>query len=157
MLISISALVLHWESGSCGAGFTRHQLDAFVRSQPALRRAIVNPNLLLTDSPTRTTAPPAPYIASSRAWDPQRSAFICYLCQSAYNSLHGLNQHLASPRHTGPAIKTYKCPNPECSREYATLSALVQHIEAGSCGANRFRLVQGAMDALMRGTRALTL
>ncbi|KAL8279573.1 hypothetical protein RQP46_008135 [Phenoliferia psychrophenolica] len=155
-LISLSALILHWESGKCGSGFNRRQLDAYVRSNATLSRALVNPNVrLLTNS---TNAPPlAPYIATNRAWDPQRQAFIFYLCDTTFQSLPGLNQHLASPRHSGPTIKTYKCPHKTCGREAVTLSALWQHIESGNCGIDRFRLYQGAMAALMSGTRALTL
>ncbi|KAM0753274.1 hypothetical protein T439DRAFT_333138 [Meredithblackwellia eburnea MCA 4105] len=154
MFISRAALVLHWESSTCKSGMTRQALDAHIRSHEA-GRAVLNPRLLLTDStnqPATTT-----YRATERAWNHEAQAYECYFCHSLFNSLAGLNQHLASPKHSGSAIKTYRCPNLDCRRELSTLSGLVQHIELGSCGVQRFDQVKNAMDALVRGARSLTI
>lgn len=83
--------------------------------------------------------------------------FEYYFCPRTFGSLAALNQHLASPKHSGPDVKAYKYPKRDCGKECMTLCALVQHIEGGSCGVRRIAAVDHAMEQLMRGTRSLAL
>jgi hypothetical protein len=97
-------------------------------------------------------ANPVVYQATQRAWNSYRGAYECFLCYDGFSSLHGLNQHLNSPRHQQ---SIYHCPNPECAgRDFTTLAALVSHLESGSC---RYIHFQSALDGLQQGMRALKL
>ncbi|KAM0750847.1 hypothetical protein T439DRAFT_314239 [Meredithblackwellia eburnea MCA 4105] len=145
-------LISHWESSSCSSGMTRQRLDAYIRTQDA-SRAITNPRYMITNS-DQDTAITTPYIASQQSWNAQKRKYECYFCHKLFNHLPQLNQHLASPKHTGN--KLYRCPQPSCYREFSVLSGLAQHIENGRCGVQKFQQVQNAMQALTRGPLALT-
>ncbi|CAE6449569.1 unnamed protein product [Rhizoctonia solani] len=142
--ISRSALLLHFEGGSCRSGLTRKALNRLVAERDK-SNFITNPNRLITDT-TETWA-------TSRAWN--GSAYECYFCHKGFRSLAHLNQHLASPAHEQAL---YHCPKlgHHCQARFKTLSGLCQHIEDGSCGVMRFKVVQDNMDNLVRGMHRLT-
>ena len=115
---------MHLESGVCPSGVDRQKINRYCRE--------VDPNHVFTTKQIGwhdTNA--ATDIATSAAWD--GSWYRCYLCQSGFDTLRGLNQHLGSPAHQQ---KTYYCPR--CRKEYVSLSGLVNHLESESCGPFRF-------------------
>jgi len=148
--VSASALTLHLEAGTCNSGIDRHMINRYVvehdHSNLITRKMITGGSNDIYNPPT--------YIASDRAWNGM--AYECYLCHRDFRTLVSLNAHLASPRHSSPAQKLYKCPNGGCANEFNTLSGLVQHIERGSCGVRRFAAVQTAIDGLTNGFKTLT-
>ena len=94
------------------------------------------------------------YVATERSWN--GSAYECVLCHRAYARLPDLNRHLASAAHDE---KLFRCPRASdgCGPRFGTVSALVQHVETGSCGVRRFqRQLAGVMDELTNGMRLLT-
>ncbi|TEB38620.1 hypothetical protein FA13DRAFT_1724539 [Coprinellus micaceus] len=145
--VSQSALILHFEAGSCRSGINRTAVNRFVRENDR-QGIITNPSRLITGpSSTETT-----YYATSAAWNGH--AYECYLCHGEYRSLTALNQHLASPRHQD---RIYFCPLSSCRETFSTLSGLCQHIESERCGVLRFRPVRDALDGLVSGMRRITV
>ncbi|GAA5900495.1 hypothetical protein JCM6882_001261 [Rhodosporidiobolus microsporus] len=163
--VSRSAAILHLEAGRCPSGLTRAKIDYFVQ-QLDRSRLITSGSQKLLPAPESRSVSSTTYIATERSWDPNEGAYRCFLCSSSsrlFNSLHGLNQHLLSPKHTyssdtfSGGDKLYKCPNVRCGRKFATLSGLVQHGESDSCGVMRVPVVQRTLDDVMGGMRMLTL
>ncbi|KDN50975.1 hypothetical protein RSAG8_00604, partial [Rhizoctonia solani AG-8 WAC10335] len=142
--ISKSALLLHFEGGSCKSGLTRQSLNRLIAERDR-SNFITNPNRLITGT-TETWA-------TQRAWNGY--AYECYFCHKEFRSLPQLNQHLASPVHEQPL---YRCPQlgHGCQAQFRAASALCQHIENGSCGVARFKVVQDSMNNLIRGVNRLT-
>ncbi|BGP13096.1 hypothetical protein JCM10213_000901 [Rhodosporidiobolus nylandii] len=163
--IDRGAAVLHLEAGSCPSGATRAKIDYFVR-QLDQRRFITNPERGLLPGPeSEPNMQQTRWVATERSWDPQAGRYRCFLCQNLFGTLHALNQHLLSPRHSYSASsstyarseKLYKCPNGKCARAFATLSGLVQHAESYACGVLRVRGVESTLDGVLGGMRALAL
>ncbi|KAI0049136.1 hypothetical protein FA95DRAFT_1588426 [Auriscalpium vulgare] len=147
--VTVSALTQHFESGTCASGLTRAQLNAEV-VRADRNNYVTNPQRLL-GGPQGYEAPlAATGCATVLAFN--GAAFECFLCHATFGSLHGLNSHLASPRHDE---RIYRCPNALCGGEYSVLSGLCQHVERGNCGVRRFREVQSVMDGLASGARLL--
>lgn len=151
--ISISALVMHAESGACCAGLTRKQVDDFVVRADRKHRIITNPNRLLTDASGTCWIPPdEEYQATSRSWN--GSGYECFLCGNEFRTLTGLNRHLSSPRH---AADIYRCPMIACGMEFSTLSALIQHAEWGSCGVGRNQQVKSVLNGMPNNMKRIAL
>ncbi|KAG6811273.1 hypothetical protein H0H92_008267 [Tricholoma furcatifolium] len=139
-------MLLHLEAGTCVSGVTRRIVDNTVRewdrnnliTDP--RRMIAGPSSSFSNTLDTTTT----YYATAAAWNGSR--YECYLCHSGFTTLHGLNQHLASPRHQQGV---YVCPQATCRASFKTLSGLCQHVESERCGVHRFREVRGAMDVIV--------
>jgi len=150
--VSHAALVLHFESGTCPSKMTREQLNRLV-VRADTNNYITNPARLLT-GPQGHYSPPAP----TRTWATERSwnvwAYQCFLCNSTFETLARLNQHLQSPRHEE---KIYRCPKSDCSMQFVALSGLCQHVEGGSCGVWMFRPVRDVMENLTRSFNTLTM
>lgn len=150
--ISISALVLHAESGTCPAGITRKQVNDFVVRNDR-KNLITNPKRLLKDGSGSCYAPSEPeYRATVRSWN--GSGYECYLCNREFSTLQALNVHLSSPKH---AASIYRCPLSTCETEYSVLSALIQHVEWGNCGVRRNRQVENFMHDLTNKMKRITL
>ena len=150
--VSISALMLHFEAGTCPSGMTRSELNRIV-ARADHKNVITNPSRLISgpDGPTPPTVTKT--WATERSWN--GSAYECFLCHATFRSLMALNTHLNSPRHQE---KIYRCPNrTTCGVEFRTLSALTQHVEAEKCGVHRFKEVQDALDSLISGVRRIAL
>ncbi|KIP01430.1 hypothetical protein PHLGIDRAFT_123352 [Phlebiopsis gigantea 11061_1 CR5-6] len=84
----------------------------------------------------------------------QRLAYELY--HRELRLLSALNAHLRSPAY---AERVYDCPSVfvGCGVQFTTLSGLMQHVESGSCGVQRFqRQVDSPMDTLTSGMRRLT-
>ncbi|EUC57773.1 C2H2 type zinc-finger protein [Rhizoctonia solani AG-3 Rhs1AP] len=142
--VSKSALLLHFEGGGCKSGLTRQSLNRLIAERDR-SNFITNPNRLITGT-TETWA-------TQRAWN--GSSYECYFCHKGFLSLPQLNQHLASPAHEQAL---YHCPQlgHGCQSQFRTLSGLCQHIENGSCGVARFKVVQDSMAKLIGGMNRLT-
>ncbi|KAH7343793.1 hypothetical protein B0J17DRAFT_643954 [Rhizoctonia solani] len=142
--VSRSALLLHFEGGGCRSGLTRNKLNRLIAERDQFN-FVTNPNRLITGT-TETWA-------TEHAWNGY--SYECYFCHRGFKSLAQLNQHLASPAHEQAL---YHCPKlgHGCQAQFKTLSGLCQHIEGGSCGVMRFKVVQDNMDNLVRGMNRLT-
>jgi len=142
--VSMSALMLHFEAGTCPSGMTRSELNHIVVRSDR-HNVITNPARLIGgpdgDAPPTVTET----WATDLSWN--GSAYECFLCHAMFRSLMSLNSHLQSPRHED---RIYRCPNrTTCGIEFSVLSALTQHVESGKCGANRFKEVQNALDSVI--------
>ena len=142
--VSMSALILHAESGTCPSGVTRKIINDHM-ARIDTQNAITNPARMITG------ASEPEYWATERSWNGY--GYACCLCNAEFQTLSSLNQHLKSPRHLQPF---YHCPKRTCNLQFTVLSALCQHVERGSCGARETRLVQDAVEHLRRGMRTLT-
>jgi hypothetical protein len=54
----------------------------------------------------------------------------CPLCSKTFRTVVGLTSHMNSPVHDPDA---FKCPKPECGRQFTVVSGLIHHLESGSC------------------------
>ncbi|KAI0249119.1 hypothetical protein BJV78DRAFT_1103694, partial [Lactifluus subvellereus] len=138
---SPARLVLHFESGTCPSGMTREELNRLV-VRADRNNVITNPARLLGGPSGYEPPPSAKVWATDRSWNGE--AYECFLCNSTFRTLAGLNQHLQSPFHER---KIYRCPKPDCNIQFAALSALCQHVEGGSCGVRMFRQVRDIMES----------
>ncbi|KAJ5259520.1 zinc finger protein [Penicillium angulare] len=67
-------------------------------------------------------------------------AWECYVCRREFNTPGALSQHVNSPVH---AQKAYHCPNRAlCTKQFATLASLFNHLESETCNYMRFEEVQ---------------
>jgi hypothetical protein len=148
--ISVAALTLHFESGTCRSGMTHEELDRRV-VRADRNHDITNPDRLIC-GPEGYEPPTTTSWATERSFNGK--VYECFVCHSTFTTLTGLNQHLQSPVHRE---KIYRCPKEDCRIEFKTLSALCQHVEGGSCGVRVFRQVQDVMDRLTRGFNMLTV
>ncbi|ORY57699.1 hypothetical protein BCR35DRAFT_296003 [Leucosporidium creatinivorum] len=146
---SIADAVLHLEAGTCSSGMDRRKVDRYVLSHDRTN-IITNPNQRLIGY-TQDNSPPPRYHATSEAWSHRYQAYYCVLCPPAPNprlfkNTSALNQHLNSSKHVyanqGNADKLYRCPNRDCGHQFALFSALVQHLERGSCFQQLYRVQQ---------------
>ena len=124
-----AGLCLHLESGTCASSsIDRQRINRWVQRMDKRRRLIKKARGLHADRQD------CPEIATSTSWD--GDWYRCRLCGKGFSSLRVLNRHLASPFHEQ---KIYHCPRErECQRIYTTLSGLVNHLEAESCGPSLF-------------------
>ena len=56
--------------------------------------------------------------------------YACPICLKTFRTVHQLTGHMNSPVHDPDA---FKCPKPDCGRQFALVSGLIQHLESGSC------------------------
>ncbi|KAL8650464.1 MAG: hypothetical protein Q9210_003805 [Variospora velana] len=95
--------------------------------------------------------------------------YRCNMCKREFAHLNDAEQHLASLAHN-PLIRLKCIASPACSAKFTSLSALISHLESGSCRAGRDRpktqwlveqdgqaklITLGAMDPTM-SSRAVT-
>jgi len=150
--VSMSALVLHFEAGTCPSGMTRTELNRMV-VRADRNNAITNPSRLIKGPDGYAPSTVTNSWATERSWN--GVAYECFLCHGTFGSLKALNAHLQSPRHQD---RIYRCPNrTTCGVEFRVLSSLTQHVESGKCGVNRFKEVQNALDSLVRGVKRVTM
>ncbi|QRV87649.1 C2H2 zinc finger [Ceratobasidium sp. AG-Ba] len=139
-------LVLHLETNTCVSGITRQSIN---RTVARLDRGglITNPNRMITGTTES-------YQATQRSWNGYN--YECYLCHKEFGTLPGLNQHLASPVHEQ---NIYHCPKlgTGCNLQFRSLGHLFQHVENGSCGVRRFKVVRDGIDGIMHGMRRIAL
>ncbi|KAH8108823.1 hypothetical protein DFH11DRAFT_1843359 [Phellopilus nigrolimitatus] len=150
--VSVSALILHAESGRCPSGITRQAVDAFV-AQMDRQNVITNPARMIGE-PGDYGAPAETRYLVSHATTWNGDAYECFLCNNEFATLLSLDRHLRSPRHRE---RIYRCPGPGCGLEYSALSALCQHVERGGCGIKTNRQVQDIMDRLTSGMMAIAI
>lgn len=72
-------------------------------------------------------------LANEDTWNSDVQAYVCPTanCEREFQKLRDLNQHLHSQVHVVDH-NTFHCP--KCKCHYAVISALIQHLEGGSCG-----------------------
>ncbi|TEB29282.1 hypothetical protein FA13DRAFT_671935 [Coprinellus micaceus] len=56
--------------------------------------------------------------------------YACPICCKTFRTVVRLTHHMNSPVHDPDA---FKCPKPECGRQFALVSGLIQHLESGTC------------------------
>ncbi|KAI1086839.1 hypothetical protein F5B19DRAFT_497961 [Rostrohypoxylon terebratum] len=129
-----TALSHHMESGACpGAPFmNRNHIYHMVLAKDPYQ---------LISKPWNGTFP---QLATASAWN--GLAFECYLCRRPFGRLQALNQHLDSSVHR-PNL--YHCPlTQDCGREFASLAAVMNHLESETCGYTKFENVQRTIQSL---------
>lgn len=152
--MSSSALIQHFESGTCPSRLTRAMVDRYV-AEVDRGGVITDPARLIRGPDGSVEAPTTRYWASEQSWN--GSAYECYVCHHEFNALAHLNQHLSSGTHDS---STYRCPTAYggCGTQFTRLSGLCQHVESGQCGVSRFRRsIDNMIDRGLRtGMRAIT-
>ncbi|ORY57700.1 hypothetical protein BCR35DRAFT_335283 [Leucosporidium creatinivorum] len=143
MFGSLGDATLHLEAGTCSSGMDRMGVDRFVVGHDRTS-VVTNPQAQrLIGYINNSNAPPPPqHQVTSDAWSPADQAFFCVLCPPRprprlFKTANALNQHLNSSVHVYSnqdyADKLYRCPSQECRQQFALFSALVSHLERGSC------------------------
>jgi hypothetical protein len=139
-----TGLVHHLERGSCTkAPLSRDKLYQVVCQRDP--NGIISKKLL-------TWSGTISYEATEKAWNHRVGAYECYLCHRPFGKLASLNQHLSSPTHQQ---KLYHCPDASCKKEFATLAAMVNHLESESCGCMRFEAVQRKVQHIVDPRRMI--
>ncbi|WXC65157.1 hypothetical protein SNK03_010965 [Fusarium graminearum] len=141
-----TGLSCHLERGSCPrVPMNRKKLYKYVRNRdPA--GVIVNKRLEWHGERTYEINP-------RLAWNHWAKTYECYLCHKLHSSLHGLKLHLESPKHQQ---KLYHCLNPTCRKEFATLAALINHLESESCKILRFQQAQRGISSIVDPNRMIS-
>lgn len=135
--ISRSALMLHFEAGSCQSGINRRVIYDRVLDK--------DHHNVITDPERLGHHDGVPLIATERSWNGR--AYECYRCHTQSRSLTSLNSHLAS-RHQK---KVYRCPS--CHAHFVCLSGLCQHIESERCESEEYRdQIDDLLDEVVRLT-----
>ncbi|KAF7436151.1 hypothetical protein PC9H_002977 [Pleurotus ostreatus] len=147
--ISLAAVALHLEAGSCTSGMDRYALDRLIQKYDK-NHLITDPSRLISNGDSTTTR----YYATEMAYNEYYDDYECYLCDQTFRSLSGLNQHLGSAKHQQ---EVYICRFTSCGLRFRALSALCQHIESGKCGALRGTPYKSVMGGLMDGMKRLTV
>lgn len=72
-------------------------------------------------------------LADGGAYNRSAGAYVCLIddCPRQFRKLGHLNQHLKSQVHQADP-DTFRCPG--CQSKFSVVSALIQHLESGSCG-----------------------
>jgi C2H2-type zinc finger len=145
-----SALMQHFDSGSCPSRVNRHVVNRIVVRLDR-NNIITNPAHLITAEGGYDAPHPSLTYATERSYN--GSSYECFLCHREFHKLDSLNAHLQSPVHED---NIYRCPNHDgCKAKFSTMSALCQHAESDKCGVRRFRYVRNAMDSLLGVMHAL--
>ncbi|KAF8545049.1 hypothetical protein BDD12DRAFT_771577 [Trichophaea hybrida] len=142
---AVSALAHHLESGGCGGGATREMVDMTVMAADTQGVVVARSRFLTSPTPhsLSTALIPAHPLACPLC-PPDRGPFV---------DSRALQQHLESPVHDS---KIYHCPTllggEQPKKEFSTISALLQHLEAGACkgGIKTFESAVGFMTIKLR-------
>ncbi|XEV05267.1 hypothetical protein FSHL1_010554 [Fusarium sambucinum] len=136
----------HLERGSCPrVPMDRQKLYRYIKNR--------DPGGVITNKRLEWYGDKTYDINPRLAWNHWAKAYECYLCHKLHSSLHGLKLHLESPKHQQ---KLYHCLNPTCLREFATLAALINHLESESCKIMRFQQVQRNIAAIVDPNRMIS-
>ena len=148
--ISLSDMILHIENGVCTSGLNRSTIRKFA-IQADRNNVITNPARLI-----RYSGDEEPRRYATEQSRNQNGDYQCVLCPRTFLSLKSLNAHYASSVHEA---SVFRCPNHSagCRKEFRTLSAVVQHIEDGQCGALRSQYVKDRMGDLMKNMSNLRI
>ncbi|KAL3481236.1 hypothetical protein BJX99DRAFT_253894 [Aspergillus californicus] len=142
-----------------GSGLSHHLETGSCRNAPSLNRETIyrlirkrDPSGVITHKQIGWVEEQnAQYSASATAWN--GSGFECYLCHRSFTKLFGLNQHLNSPVHKQ---QVYHCPNRGCSKPFAALAGVFNHLESESCSFMRFEKVQASVGSVFQGNRLIS-
>ncbi|THH04170.1 hypothetical protein EW145_g5721 [Phellinidium pouzarii] len=148
--VSLSAFILHAESGACVSGITYDLVYALVERVDR-QHTITNAAHTVADPMGSLNIPEyLEYWVTEQSWN--GDAYECFLCNRKFHAFDALDAHLKSLYHREAK---YLCPNTECGNEYQVLSALCQHVERGNCGVGRNRQVQSIMNGMAGGIRSI--
>ncbi|ETS75134.1 hypothetical protein PFICI_13618 [Pestalotiopsis fici W106-1] len=140
-----TGLTHHLERGSCprATNLNRDTIFRALRSRDT--GGVITNNLLEWHGDGQ-------YSVTDRAYNYNRRAWECYLCNRLFNSSHGLNQHLNSAAHQS---NLYHCPKQSCGKQFKNLAAVINHLESESCGYTRFANVQQVVPGVLSGHRMI--
>ncbi|GAA5960358.1 hypothetical protein JCM3765_007484 [Sporobolomyces pararoseus] len=166
--ISYSAAAEHLESGRCSSGINREKINHYIQQWDRQGLVTTGRRLLPAASGSQNSNTPPPprntFEASEDSYSSQDGAYKCYFDGKLFGNLVSLNQHLNSAVHTYSTRtnqggeKLYHCPNRDgCTREFLTLSGLLQHVEQGNCGVKKMKAVTRAIENVMGSMRSLTI
>ncbi|OSX58514.1 hypothetical protein POSPLADRAFT_1152740 [Postia placenta MAD-698-R-SB12] len=150
-----AGLVAHLESGACASGMDRSSVNSLAVDIDQ-SNIITNPTRLLSyHDGVITTGTVITAYATPRSFNGR--SFECFMCHRHYQTLEGLNEHLASPAHDE---QLYRCPQAlhGCGTEFRTLSALCQHVESEKCRIRRFNApMQKVIESMASALKGLIL
>jgi len=138
---TLSALVFHWEAGSCPVRYlNKHSVDEAMLlengkpgSHSTITTIITEHYLQSRGNERHLPAPPTlatPKTLRDRSPSDIRLGYLykCSQCWKKFKTLRDIEAHLSSPIHHE---KVYQCPLSleGCGKQFATLSGLLQHLE----------------------------
>jgi hypothetical protein len=122
-----SAIAQHLESGR--HGISRHQVTTAIHSLSII------PAISLTRRITTSNQYSVSFRATPHAFNGY--AYECHICHRMFRSMGSLSSHFNSPAHDA---NQFSCPG--CKKHFKLISALIQHVESGSCGLASVRQVR---------------
>lgn len=153
--VSPPAVLQHMESGTCGSGITRADVDRYAAKWGCVRQYISSSKKSHANSAPTVPAPLIPpSIPANQCWD--GSTYTCPLCNRRFLHRGQLEQHLTSPKHTKRVDQLYICRESGCGMKFEVLSGLMQHLVNANCGSRR-RAAADASAPLMSGFMRMAL
>lgn len=129
---TISAMIVHLESGTCAANWTIQHLNALAAESSHSKDFLVKGGRtpwLLAGAPPR--------FVKAADFDPHRrgGGWFCPTCDRRENRRSGLHEHLQSQACGREYPEVFECP--VCPDRFTTLSGMFQHVETTRCPASR--------------------
>jgi hypothetical protein len=86
-------------------------------------------------------------LVTKDAWNSVVQAYVCPVadCGRRFARVGDINQHLRSQFHRNDP-DTFRCP--KCQGHFSVVSALIQHLESGSCGLSEMKMVTDIYNGL---------
>jgi hypothetical protein len=142
--VSASAMVLHLEANTCTTPGANHKLGCLMASFDEGRTGLFVHTLVHVEPRYKFA-----WRLRTCYLETQSRRPLCPICLRSFAKEQHLLQHLASIRHTGRKAEAYSCPQ-DCKTSNK-LSAIMQHVESGKCGANQDVSVKRFMDKFKFG------
>ena len=118
---TISAMLIHLESGSCSGGWKGYHLNGL-----AVKAPLADEYVILDKVPWLRAGPPPRLVKDSdQGWE--QHYWTCSICDKDYLRRDSLHKHLQSQECSKGYPNVLHCP--VCPDEFTTLSGMFQHIE----------------------------
>ncbi|KAL1943407.1 hypothetical protein VTO73DRAFT_4482 [Trametes versicolor] len=145
--VSIAAVFIHLESGTCASGM---MLDKLVRlvSRVDREHVLTIPDQLAnvaTNSASPSLSASGVGMKGKMRYVRDGALYRCTACGKAFGSYVAFTRHAGSAAH---AAQVFRCPLAHgCGAEFRTFSGLCQHVESEQC---RVRAARGMVDNVIR-------
>ncbi|OAV98792.1 hypothetical protein PTTG_05344 [Puccinia triticina 1-1 BBBD Race 1] len=119
--VSPSALIAHFEAGTCASGVELEDVDEYFGHHIDRQQLFVKKELIYAQ---RTWKIPSNH----------HGPLQCPLCKKLFDHAGQIAFHLKSPRHKNYGRKPYTCPSERCGHAtFYSLSSLLLHRETRTC------------------------
>lgn len=127
--VTHSALVLHWESGTCAGGSTRRDVD--LTFQKYDRGHLVTRPLLTYEHDDEIEEDI--WARSEHTWNGYGYECPWQICRKEFSTIGRLNGHITSIHAPKRTQALYFCPQNDCRKNFTFLSGFIQHVESRAC------------------------